>query len=152
MTIRPARTTDAAAIAEMCKSSMRATYCAFFTDDQMAPWIEGGETERYVESAITGMLVAEDDGAVIGVAAITDDLVDLMWVALEARGGGIGAALLAAAERTIRETGHPAARLEVFVPNTDAIRFYERHGWRRGDSFPDPDAGIDKLAMSKALG
>ena len=152
MAIRPAREADIESIIEMCKLSMRATYGAFFDDDQMAPWIEGGETDKFVRGSIGNMLVAEEDGAVVGVAAVESDLIDLVWVALGARGGGLGGELMAAAEAAIREDGHKAARLEVFEPKADAIRFYQRDGWLRGTSFPDPGAGVNKLAMTKPLG
>ena len=152
MAIRSARETDIEPVIEMCKSSMRATYGAFFDDDQMAPWIEGGKTDEYVRGGIGNMLVAEDDGAVVGVVAVEGDLIDLVWVALGARGRGFGEELMAAAEAAMRNAGHAQARLEVFEPNADAIRFYERNGWRRGARFPDPAAGVDKIVMTKPLG
>jgi ribosomal protein S18 acetylase RimI-like enzyme len=53
-----------------------------------------------------------------------------------ARGRGIGAGLLAAAERAARERGCRALRLEVRVDNTAAIALYERAGYRRIGSYP----------------
>lgn len=48
-----------------------------------------------------------------------------------ARGRGIGARLLAAAEDVARERGCRALRLEVRVDNPNAIALYERAGYRR---------------------
>ena len=52
-------------------------------------------------------------------------------VAPEARGTGIGEALLAAAERHARTRGAIAMRLEVRADNAAAQRLYERRGYRR---------------------
>jgi ribosomal protein S18 acetylase RimI-like enzyme len=49
----------------------------------------------------------------------------------EARGKGVGSALLAAAAEAARRHGCRALRLEVRTGNADAIRLYERHGFRR---------------------
>jgi ribosomal protein S18 acetylase RimI-like enzyme len=48
-----------------------------------------------------------------------------------ARGRGIGAGLLAAAEHAARERGARALRLEVRQDNAAAIALYERAGYRR---------------------
>ena len=52
-------------------------------------------------------------------------------VAADVRGAGIGAALLAAAERAARTRGSRAMRLEVRADNPAAQRLYERRGYRR---------------------
>lgn len=49
----------------------------------------------------------------------------------EARGKGVGSALLAAAERTARQRGCTELRLEVRTDNASAIRLYERLGYQR---------------------
>jgi ribosomal-protein-alanine acetyltransferase len=49
----------------------------------------------------------------------------------EARGRGVGAALLQAAATHAARRGCRALRLEVRVDNTAAIRLYEREGYRR---------------------
>ena len=49
----------------------------------------------------------------------------------EARGQGVGAALLEAAAVTARRRGSRALRLEVRTDNAAAIGLYERHGFRR---------------------
>jgi ribosomal protein S18 acetylase RimI-like enzyme len=48
-----------------------------------------------------------------------------------ARGQGVGAGLLAAAEQAARRRGCRALRLEVRVDNAAAIGLYERAGYRR---------------------
>jgi GNAT superfamily N-acetyltransferase len=62
-------------------------------------------------------------------------LIDELYVAPEHRGHGLGSALLVAVESLIR--GHGGQLIEVAVDgaDTDAHRFYERHGYvaREGD-------------------
>ena len=49
----------------------------------------------------------------------------------EARGNGVGSAMLAAVERGARRRGCHELRLEVRVDNIVAMRLYERLGYRR---------------------
>jgi putative acetyltransferase len=149
--IRPAQNRDFEAIVAVCVSSMKATYGAFLSSEQMRPWIEGGETERYVRAMLATILVAEEEGRIRGVATLKDDMVDLIWVATESRGHGIGRALLTEAEKVLHERGIEVGRLECFEPNAPAIAFYEGMGWSRKDSYLDETTGVEKVRMIKQL-
>lgn len=59
-----------------------------------------------------------------------------MLVHRRARNQGIGAALLAAAERTAMGAGKTLLVLDT-VTGTDASRLYARHGWQRCGEIPD---------------
>lgn len=89
-----------------------------------------GETLAWMRDTVFAsqqVLVAEDgEGGVAGYLALEGDLVTGLYVRGGDRGRGIGSALLEAAK-----AGSPGGlRLWVFQPNTDAIRFYARHGFR----------------------
>ena len=56
-------------------------------------------------------------------------LVDELYVAPEARSRGLGSALLAAVESLTRERGGRLIEIAVDGADTDAHRFYERHGY-----------------------
>ncbi|MGB6205881.1 GNAT family N-acetyltransferase [Mycobacterium sp.] len=56
-------------------------------------------------------------------------LVDELYVAPGARGRGIGSALLAAVESITRQRGGRLVEIAVDGADTDAHRFYERHGY-----------------------
>jgi GNAT superfamily N-acetyltransferase len=56
-------------------------------------------------------------------------LVDELYVAPEARGRGLGSALLVAVESLTRERGGRLIEIAVDGADTDAHRFYERHGY-----------------------
>jgi ribosomal protein S18 acetylase RimI-like enzyme len=68
------------------------------------------------------------------------------------RGAGIGAALLAAAERGVRRRGREIMRLEVQAGNRAAVRQYERCGYRlTGRRAGYYDSGEDALCYEKKL-
>ncbi len=76
--------------------------------------------------------------------------VALVAVAAEARGGGIGARLLAFAERRYPEATH--IFLCVTNINTGARRLYERAGYRVVGEIPDfSGPGFSELIMHKRL-
>jgi len=77
-----------------------------------------------------GTLVAELDGNVVGFAAIEGDEIDQLYVAAEARGTGLAAALLAAAEAELVRRGIRDAAIQCSAGNDRAHRFYARAGWR----------------------
>jgi GNAT superfamily N-acetyltransferase len=65
-------------------------------------------------------------------------LLDELYVAPEARGRGIGSALLAAVESITHERGGRLVEIAVDGADTDTRRFYERHG------YTDTEAGQDQ--------
>lgn len=84
-------------------------------------------------------LVAERGGRVVGWAAAgpSDDprlpgwgQVFALYALPDEWGGGIGHALMTAAEAHVREAGFAHALLWVLDGNERAAAFYERHGWR----------------------
>jgi ribosomal protein S18 acetylase RimI-like enzyme len=62
--------------------------------------------------------------------AVTRGVVHNIYVAPDSRGEGIGTALLAAAEAALADAGADVVALEAMADNEDAVRFYERHGYR----------------------
>lgn len=91
------------------------------------------------------VLAAEDaTGAIVGTVQVIwaqpenqphrGDLAKML-VHRRARRRGIGAALLAAAERSAREAGRTLLVLD--TASDDAERLYARHGWQRCGTIPD---------------
>jgi len=106
-----------------------------------------------------GLLVAEEDGAVRGLAwflasgtLAMGGYLRLIAVLPGAQGGGIGAALLAAFEAAVaRASAHAFLLVSDF--NVGAQRFYERHGYARAGALPGlvlPD--VAELLYWKRLG
>lgn len=113
---------------------------------------------RHLESDTALVLAARWQRRLIGAALIFfrrgSSVARLYSLAIveEARGHGLGAALLAASERVARQRRCDRMRLEVRVDNPRAIALYERQGYvaigqRRG-YYAD---GVDALRFEKRL-
>ena len=76
-------------------------------------------------------LLAEDDGAVLGVITYVIDGADceLLTVHAEPPRSGVGTALLAAVERVAAAAGCTRLWLVTTNDNVDALRFYQRRGF-----------------------
>jgi GNAT superfamily N-acetyltransferase len=72
--------------------------------------------------------VAGAEGAPLGLCIVADDHRDQLYVALEARGSGLAAALLQDGEDRLRTAGIEEAGLDCALLNRRAARFHEREG------------------------
>lgn len=87
------------------------------------------------------LLVARDGDALVGFVRLdvergplsqdaTRGLVRDLYVVPDRRGEGVGTRLLDAAEAALRDRGVDVVALEALAANADAVRFYERRGYR----------------------
>jgi len=137
--IRRATADDADAIADVFTPSFQGlTFLPnLHTGEGNRAWI------RKIVLARHEVWVAEADGRIVGFAALSDSMLEHMYVHPEAQNRGVGTALLDQA-RQRRPNGF---RLWVFQKNEGARRFYERHGCRlveltdgSGNEEKEPDA------------
>ena len=102
-------------------------------DEYGFTWDERGYHRdlRDVEAAYVAFFVAELDGRIVGTAGLSDEgSLERFYVLPEARGVGVGSALLAAVAEEARRRGH--SELEIWSDKrfTDAHRLYQRLGAR----------------------
>jgi tRNA dimethylallyltransferase len=119
------------------------------------PFPDEAVRARWHEALEAGneIVVAEQDGRVIGLAAWADGWLDGLYVRPEHWGDGVADRLHDAALEGIVAGGAPAARLWVLEGNARARRFYERRGWRADGSqrvVPFPPHPLD-LGYTKEL-
>ena len=144
--VRPGRREDLAAVDRIERAS--------FGD----PWPRASLRDELQPDGLRQPLVAERGGDVVGYLMAWRAGNELhilnLAVAPEARRGGAGTALLAAALAAAAEDGLTVATLEVRVGNAPARAFYARHGFavvgRRARYYSDN--GEDALIMSRPLG
>lgn len=124
--IRGARVADAAEVVRLCAQLGYATPLA--------------QARRHLASKTSTVLVADLDGFVAGFAEVRKDEPSLISDPFRAelvglvvdegfRGGGVGAALVGAAEAWARGRKLGCLRLRCNVKREAAHRFYERHGY-----------------------
>ncbi|UOQ90510.1 GNAT family N-acetyltransferase [Agromyces endophyticus] len=128
--IRPAAAAEVADVARVWQEGWADAHLGNvpreLVEARTADWFQHRARER-----LDGTIVAAvaDAPTIVGFAIVEDDQVDQLHLARAARGRGVGAALLAAAEVAVLAAGHRRAWLAVATGNTAARRFYERQGW-----------------------
>ena len=133
--VRPARTADAPALAQLCTA--HAAY-------ERIPHRTEGHAERLADALDAGRLRAWLGclrGEAVGYASATLDFstlagapflhLDCLYLEPTARGLGLGGELLAAVAGHARALGCTQLQWQTPVWNTDAIRFYDRLGATR---------------------
>ena len=108
ITLRPYLPGDSAALAELFRASVEALTEDDYDDDQRAAWMAAAEDEAAFAAKLARQLtlIALRDGALAGFISLkgADDL-DMLYVAPEAAGEGVGAALCDALERLAQARG-----------------------------------------------
>jgi RimJ/RimL family protein N-acetyltransferase len=164
LTVRHAEPGDAVSLVELARAVGAEEEGWLITGGE---WRSAAEERRYLRSIRrhphAAVLVAEDDGAIVGRLSIARDLhpasehvgdVGLM-VARDYRRRGAGKALMEGAEEWARSVGIRKLELHVFPYNEPAIALYEglgyeregfrRRHYRRGTEF------VDAILMAKEL-
>lgn len=76
-------------------------------------------------------------GAPLGFCIVKGDELYQLFVAAQARGTGVAAALIDHAEASVAATGAGTIWLTCAIGNERAARFYEKRGWRRAATIVD---------------
>jgi ribosomal protein S18 acetylase RimI-like enzyme len=120
--LRPAAANDAAEIADVYLASFKATYDfpLAHTDDQVRRWIA-----EILLPTHEVWVAADAKGSIVGMMALSADMLDQLYVAPSQTGRAIGSRLVELAKRR-----RPAGLdLYTFQVNRNARRFYERRGF-----------------------
>jgi GNAT superfamily N-acetyltransferase len=120
----------------------------------------GGDLEPGVKPSsddVAVFLVAREDGTVLGCGALRslgEPVVEIkrMYVRPSARGRGVGAAILHELEREAVERGFRVVRLETGPLQPEALRLYERAGYREIPCFGAYAAGAASRCFERRIG
>ena len=137
--IRAASDADSAAVLQ-CLAAAFAPYQSEYTPEAYADTVLTPETLQ-ARLGHMHVLVATMNGRVVGTiaAALTQDEGHLRGMAVlpEFRGSGVAASLLDAIEAWLRSSACTRVTLDTTMPLAAAMRFYEKHGYRRSGETTD---------------
>jgi GNAT superfamily N-acetyltransferase len=91
-----------------------------------------------LHAALSSVRVVGQPGEPAGFHLVQEDELYQLFVAAEARGAGVAAALIADAEVRLVAAGVETAWLACAIGNERAARFYEKCGWRRTGTMINP--------------
>jgi putative acetyltransferase len=146
--IRAARPDEAEALAGIQRDASLAAFAHIFPPE-LYPYPFDDVHQRWREALGDGslkVLVAEEDGAAVGVAGCRAECLDGLYVLPEWWSRGVGGELHDEVLKRLRADGSARCHLWVLEHNDRARRFYERLGWHEnGDSrvVPFPPNPID---------
>jgi putative acetyltransferase len=144
-TIRKAAPKDISRIAEILVFVKRIKYRPIFRNDEYS----FGElqvlsvAEKYKEPTILDSILVYDDGFVKGLIRIEKNEIVELYVDYFFQGQGVGSRLIEYAKEN-----YPVDFLWVIEKNTDAVRFYEAHGFHLTD-IKKTEAGTTEVKMER---
>lgn len=159
MTVRTAEARDAPAVTALWNHAIRDTLITFNTEEKTEAWIAA---EIAARGAL--FLVAETPAGIAGFAASAPfrsgpgyarTHEHTIMLAEDARGRGIGRALMAALEARARAAGLHVLVAAVSSANPGAVRFHERMGFDHAGTFREVgrkwDRWLDAVFLQKIL-
>ena len=129
MQIRCAEAADEAALADIRRSAILGLAVAAMSMEQAETWAARAAPDRIARAIREhDVWVAALDAAAIGWVEVDRDHLAALYVSPSCARRGVGSALLARAETSMRNSGYATARLE---SSQNALEFYFRRGYRR---------------------
>lgn len=141
ITIRPAVAADRDALKTLLDLSWRTHWGPHVTAASRSRFDAELPGHGYVDACWESLMVAERDGAVLGMYHLQDGFLHAIHVSPEAIGSGVGRALMQHAET------HGAQKLEVRVFNTNALAFYRHRGWQTLEEIDAEEMGTPTRSL-----
>lgn len=158
MELRTASRSDLPAIREVADASLAASYDGILTENVRERAVEtwygegqtlsagergatdaGGGLEETIDDEKTAVVVAEEDGAVVGFAQATlvegpDTVGRIEWIHVhpDHRGSGVGSRLLDRIEAELASAGASRIEARVLEANQEGKTFYAQRGYTEG--------------------
>ena len=135
MQIRRAEAADEEALAGIRRSAILALAVPAISMEQAEKWAARAAADRIARAIREHDVWVAVEGAAIGWVEVDRDRVAALYVSPSCSRRGVGSALLARAETSIRSSGYATAHLE---SSQNALAFYLRRGYLRCGP-PDAD-------------
>ncbi len=151
--LRLARSSDRQALVDLQHATWRTTFAPHLPGTATTTFFERRIAETYIARDWPGIVVAEIDGVVTGLAHLENRLIATLHVAPDLWGRGIGRQLLQHIEHEAVLHGHRAVALQVEDFNARAIDLYRRNDYVEIARRPDREFGSDgrSITMAKLL-
>lgn len=133
ITIRPATLADVPAMTRIWHDGWQDGHAALVPAELAAVRTMERFGQR-LEEGLADVLVATQDEKVAGLVMLLDDELYQFYVDGVARGTGLAAQLMKAAEAELARRGQREVFLYCAVGNERAARFYDKCGWHRAAS------------------
>jgi GNAT superfamily N-acetyltransferase len=151
MHIRKAKTDDIQTLQEIAKRVIRNNYTSFLGQDNVAYFIDSGQSDKEIEDGIKSCFVMRQNETIIGYAVVRNDLLHLIMIDVPYQHKGYGVEFLAFIEQKMFDT-YSEIKLQTFEKNIDTIRFYEKNGWAIKSVEHIEEMDMNMLHMVKAKG
>ena len=147
--VRPFEPADAPACSRLIESAVETMIDA---NEPARALIRAHARPDLLERELAGqhVVVADDGGAVLGIAALVEREIRRVYVRADVQRSGVGRAMIDALEREAARRGHEEVHL---TAGAAAAAFYERLGYDRlgADEFVDGEARVPFVHMRKRL-
>ncbi|HEV2503485.1 MAG TPA: GNAT family N-acetyltransferase [Mesorhizobium sp.] len=126
--LRPARAGDGQAVFDVTRASVRELARSHYSESQIAGWMDERTAQTYERLIAAGsMVVAEQDGRIVGFVDAEPGEVTRLFLLAAAAGLGLGSKLLEIGIAKARQGHDGPIRVEATL---NAEGFYARHGFR----------------------
>ncbi|MEP9353798.1 GNAT family N-acetyltransferase [Xanthobacter sp. KR7-65] len=151
VSLRPFLPADAPALADLFRASVLELTGEDYDEEQQEAWSAAADDgEAFAARLAEGLtLVALRAGAPVGFLSLKDNtLIDLLYVAPDAAGSGVGTALCDAAETLAKARGARAVTVDA---SDTALGFFQKRGYvaHRRNMVPLADTWLGNTAMEK---
>ena len=130
MRLRQATAADVPAMVDLHGRAVREVCAREYAPEQIEAWLGKPRGKRFAESVAAGLMhvCVDDGGAVVGFGKRRGESISALYVDPRHHGQGIGAMLL---QRLVEDARAEGLTELTTHSTTNAVTFYERHGFVR---------------------
>lgn len=130
--IRKAKRSEIDEIVELANGTFDSSYRSFLGDHNVDWYIKNSELKREILNHFSDLYVLSVNGTIAGFIIYFENFIHIMMINTSEHHSGLGSFLLSAAEKELFKK-NDNIRLQSFVGNKVATKFYLKNGWVKGE-------------------